>query len=351
MIRRLITPTTTILSSKSSTASAKVRLLTSTKFNTKFCSFATETSSTTERTINREGIQDRLPKNISLAEEFLPNDCTQEDIAKSLQEHYEWHTPVILRNVVTDSTACQKWKNLDYLVEAVGEDVFCEVEIGKGYNDPHMTKSRIPFEEYIQYIRLFENLYGKQDKQRHKNDDTTNLPKPEEMIYLAQNEMFKGLESDFVVPHFCSDASYGIGAGSLHHTMVWLGPHGTVTPLHYDPLDNLLMQMVGSKRVVLYPPMNSASSSSEPNFSNAYDSYNNDDDDNNCYYAGVNGEQYNTSPINIEDPDYEKYPNFKNAPPGMEGTLHRGDMLFIPKKWWHHIRSLETSMSVNSWWR
>jgi hypothetical protein len=42
--------------------------------------------------------------------------------------------------------------------------------------------------------------------------------------------------------------------------MLWMGPRHTVSPLHYDPLDNILMQIVGWKRVVLFPPDNYPSS-------------------------------------------------------------------------------------------
>lgn len=30
--------------------------------------------------------------------------------------------------------------------------------------------------------------------------------------------------------------------------------------------------------------------------------------------------------------------------------LEEGELLYIPQKWWHHVRSLTTSFSVNFWW-
>jgi len=35
---------------------------------------------------------------------------------------------------------------------------------------------------------------------------------------------------------------------------MWLGPGGTVTPIHFDGADNLLVQIYGRKKLILIPP-------------------------------------------------------------------------------------------------
>jgi len=55
------------------------------------------------------------------------------------------------------------------------------------------------------------------------------------------------------------------------------------------------------------------------------------------------------SNVDVENPDYEKYPEFKNAQPYVV-DLKGGETLFMPSFWWHHVRNLEPSISMHFWW-
>jgi ribosomal protein L16 Arg81 hydroxylase len=57
----------------------------------------------------------------------------------------------------------------------------------------------------------------------------------------------------------------------------------------------------------------------------------------------------NTSSIDVENPDYERFPLFKDVP-YLEFILQPGDMLYMPSRHWHYVRSLSPSFSVNFWW-
>lgn len=107
----------------------------------------------------------------------------------------------------------------------------------------------------------------------------------------------------------------------------WFGPAETVSCCHHDPMHNLLVQVVGSKRVTLFPPGPAASRGLYPN----------------------SGRQSNTSQVDIEAPQLDKYPLFAELKP-IVFELQEGDTLYIPPGWWHHVRSLEISMSVSFWW-
>lgn len=100
---------------------------------------------------------------------------------------------------------------------------------------------------------------------------------------------------------------------------LWFGPAGTVTPLHHDALNVLLTQVVGSKLVTLIP------SFELPLIYN---------------HVGVYSE------VDLESPDYARYPLFQRTS-RMQVVLEPGQALFIPVGWWHHVRSLDVSISVS----
>lgn len=96
--------------------------------------------------------------------------------------------------------------------------------------------------------------------------------------------------------------------------------------MHHDPYYNLLVQVVGEKYIRLY-------SSSE----------------NEKLYPYQDRMLHNSSQVDVENPDLKKFPLFSTAK-FMETILKEGEMLFIPPKYWHYVRSLSISFSVSFWW-
>ena len=142
--------------------------------------------------------------------------------------------------------------------------------------------------------------------------------------YLAQHELFQQipeLKDDFDIPLYCySDDN--VEEASVN---IWFGPSDTVSPLHTDPKHNCLCQVFGHKYVRLYS------------------------DENQMY--PFEDLLSNTSKIDLEK-DYqdiiETYPEFKHAK-GLETILEPGDLLYIPPKCWHFVKSLSTSCSLSFW--
>lgn len=108
---------------------------------------------------------------------------------------------------------------------------------------------------------------------------------------------------------------------------LWLGPAQTVTPVHFDAAHNLLAQIHGRKKLLLFPPAQSRW----------------------LYYPCLRLGHVNYSPVDVEAPDYARFPLFKRAAP-LEVMLAPGEILFIPVRWWHYVRALDATISLNFWW-
>ena len=209
----------------------------------------------------------------------------------------------------------------------MGEDSAVDVEIGKGYNSGN--RATMSFGEYLNYLKLAIDIENKEYEEYQQGKEQDDQQANQEVAYLAQNDLFEEVKHDLPIPQLCEDGQYNVGEGKLYQQMIWMGPRHTVSPLHYDPLDNLLMQVVGWKRVLLFGPSDGSEGGEKREINTT-----------SWHYAGHDGNQYNTSAVDVENPDHVKFPNFRDAPIPYECILGPGDGLFIPKHWWHHVRSL-----------
>ena len=58
--------------------------------------------------------------------------------------------------------------------------------------------------------------------------------------------------------------------------------------------------------------------------------------------------QGNVSAVDVEAPDLDAHPLFAGAR-AWDAVLGPGDVLVIPARWWHYVRSLTVSASINFW--
>lgn len=181
------------------------------------------------------------------------------------------------------------------------------IELGSCYTQEDWGMKLVHFEEFVEKFIV---------------------KKSDHVGYLAQHQLFDQipeLKKDICIPEYCclSEAEDSACEPDIN---AWFGPAGTVSPLHYDPKHNLLCQVFGRKRVLLYPPKDSEN-----------------------LYPHETTMLFNTAQVDPYCPDYEMYPKFKSTH-AIECHLYPGEMLYIPPKWWHHVRSLDTSFSVSFWW-
>ena len=106
--------------------------------------------------------------------------------------------------------------------------------------------------------------------------------------------------------------------------LFFVGPLHGLTPLHFDSCGthNLFFQLTGSKRFIIVPAQSRSC----------------------CYQMN-----WHWSPINAENPDYDKYPKYAEANT-LECIIGPGDILYMPPGTWHQVRILEPSRSFNIDW-
>jgi Cupin-like domain len=218
-------------------------------------------------------------------------------------------TPIIIKDGAEDWPALSSW-TFDSLKSKFGNTVVNAAWSSDGIfrGDPVTGFSssirKIRFDRFIDLIsaKLDLGLGGK--------------------YYLQQTQLtgpFSTLTQDIIIPRY-------IEKELLKTINLWLGPDGNISPLHYDRADNLLCQVIGAKKIVLFSPSQT--------------SY--------LYPFPESSRIPHMAQVDIDQPDLEIYPDFQLAV-FMEATILPGDILFIPKHWWHQVYSLSAGISINFW--
>lgn len=211
-----------------------------------------------------------------------------------LEPHGGSPLPVVLEGCLEHWTALDAWSTLDGLLDEAGPRLV-PVETGGQYTNETAGQVLMTLEHYI------ENHVRKGDAS----------------AYMAQHRLFDqipALAERFSVPDYC--ALVGDGSGDII-TMAWLGCVGVVSPCHHDPYHNLLAQISGRKRVLLFPP-------------------------DACMYPRRDF-MTNTSDIDLTQPvDSTTFPDFEWSA-ACEVLLSPGDMLFIPRHWWHFVEAVSST--------
>lgn len=114
------------------------------------------------------------------------------------------------------------------------------------------------------------------------------------------------------------------GADWTCFAQLFLGPSGSLTPLHFDCLltHNLFFQVWGRKRFTLLPHEELAK----------------------CYPR-----DWRWCRIDVENPDLERFPLYRDAERA-EIVVEPGDLLYMPSGALHHVRSLDCALSFNVDW-
>lgn len=216
--------------------------------------------------------------------------------------------PVILKNI--NFGDCTKNWNLDYLESKLKNETIVVHE--SSYSDLDFLSKNFKyktclFTEFSQKLRINESyLYL---RSANKN---IRAKKPARI-----EDDFPNLDQDLQPPSFIP---YRHNSALYHSSVLRIASSKVQIWTHFDLYDNVLCQIVGTKRIILLPPEDTE------------------------YLYCINDK----SPVNNFD-DWEEllklYPLMNKSTP-YRCLLKPNDLIFIPALWWHNIRTVPTDASI-----
>jgi hypothetical protein len=215
--------------------------------------------------------------------------------------YYFANRPVVVKGLMEGWPALQRWEPR-FFAERYGStvvEVTADRESDPRYEDRFSEHRRQM--SLTQFVELIEDGVG--------ND----------LYIVAKNRLLDNPETSGLLEEFDHPAGFLSAARPGYTPRLWLGGAGTVTPLHHDGTNIFFGQLHGRKLIRLIPPFE---------LEHVYN-------DRACF-----------SSVDLDDPDYERYPELREALV-LEAVLEPGDFLLLPLGWWHMVRSLEVSVSLS----
>ncbi len=213
------------------------------------------------------------------------------------RDYYRANRPVKLTGLVDHWPALNNW-TYDYLDEMVGDAIVelqgqrsaaADYEMAK---DRHMR--RAPLRKVTELLR--QGIVSNDFYITAYNNRTN-------------NETLAPLWDDLGPVSLLRDTNGRDG-------FFWMGPKGTLTPFHHDLTNNLLVQVAGRKRVRMVPSWEVARMRNIRH----------------CFSG-------------LEPADFAQ--GTPGTPPLLECVIDKGEAIFLPVGWWHHVEALDATISMS----
>lgn len=224
-----------------------------------------------------------------------------------VNEYLLKHKPVLIKNGVSMG-AFEKW-NGEYIRSKIGsKNANCLSKKEGKYTRAHMKKMLVS--EFIDYME--------------KCDSAT------ERYYLRASvkDEYPELLDDIVEPALITN-------GKNTEVNIWYGWGGNKAPLHYDAKNNFLVQIKGTKKLLLF---------TADERKNLYP--------NSMFHDFSHFSQADITPdltleeIHLQNENFQKVRNAK----GYQVDLAPGDMLYMPAFCWHSAIGFDENIALNFWW-
>ncbi|CAE1259505.1 TYW5 [Acanthosepion pharaonis] len=251
----------------------------------------------------------------------LPKKTKQVPILKDVtaelfqKELYPKRRPVVLRGF--DIGDCvEKWTT-EYLIANAGNK-----QVNVHVSSTHQM-------DFINKNFLYRTLpFGELVKRASKEINEDYFISPDEKYYLRSlgddpRKSVADVRQQF--PHLMKDLNIPplFPAENFFSSVFRIASKSCQLWTHYDVMDNILMQIRGHKKVVLFSPQD-------------------------AHFLYLKGDK--SEVLDIDDVNTQNFPLFTNAT-RYECLLEPGDIIFIPALWFHNVISEEFGVAVNVFWK
>jgi [protein]-arginine 3-hydroxylase / protease len=225
----------------------------------------------------------------------------------SFRRHFERpRRPVVFRGMAADWPALREWE-LSKLARRFGET---PVSVRTSRRDRQLFAGD-PARAFVHHtMPLGAAIDSFADRQS---------PDLHYVQMLDFRKTMPSLASDVVDPMF-------VGKTHASPPYAWIAGPGVLNPLHWDCNHVLMAQIIGTKHYTLFAP------SDGPRIA-----------------GWIDRMVWRTTKLDLDAIDIRAFPELAHAT-AYECALAPGDVLYLPYRWWHFMRALETTVSVSWWW-
>ncbi len=214
-----------------------------------------------------------------------------------IEKYYKPQRPVLIEGLTENWDAFQKW-NLDYIQKFAGDQIvpLYNNEPTKGTQYSAEPAKKMRMRDYIELIKT--------------------QPTDLRIFFYDLKAKLPQLLEDFEFPD--------IGLKFFKRLPVlFFGGEGSKVLPHYDMdlADLVHFHFHGTKSVTLFSPEQTR------------------------YLYKVPFAVHNLESIDLDNPDFEKYPALQYVE-GLHATMKHGDALYMPSGYWHYIKYLDGGFSM-----
>jgi hypothetical protein len=231
--------------------------------------------------------------------------------------------PVIVTDATKSWKALSTW-SLDFFKQNYGSET-----VVPGIGIYGKSRRVMKIADFLDYVELptakrrgfWIDLETKRPREERPEDNAAPLYLHDQNLFLTHSNLLEDVTPnpdciDDWLALLPEDLQRLLQSTRYYQRGLLIGPKDSVSNLHYDFLDThaYLAPIIGKKLCILFSP-----------------------EDSDFLYDGA---------VNPEIPDVESFPLFSQARAFL-CILEPGELLLIPSRWWHYVRNLEKTITVN----